>query len=453
MKKLFNACISLLLIVSLSGMIGCSSEEISFRYENDDTIRQLIDAEAPDYPDMEFMVFSDAHLYSSSLGVEGEAFQKYLDSDRKLLAESEAILAEMTDIVIDATPDFVIVPGDLTKDGELICHELFIEYLEEIEGNGISTYVIPGNHDIANPDAHSYDGDTVTEVDSISALQFHDMYREFGYNEAVSEDEHSLSYIAEPISGLWLFALDSCRYSENDDEPVVGGSFSAATLSWIESMLIEANQDGKAVIAMMHHGVLEHFEGQADSFEEYVIEDYEDISEMLAEYNVRMVFTGHYHAQDVVSMTTEETEKQLYDIETGSLVTYPNPYRTVKITDGTEVEISSGHITSIEGYETGFPEYSKEYVTEGLQNIGLDMLDDYGLTGDKAQVIVGQIADAGLAHYTGDETLPEGEVAVTSEGSGIIGWFVVLFRGDLLRSMWRDLPPADNDLHISFAVR
>ena len=75
--------------------------------------------------EIRFAVFSDPHVYDSRLGTTGAAFEQYLAEDRKMIRESEAILAATVDQLIEEDVDFVLVPGDLTKDGELDSHLLF----------------------------------------------------------------------------------------------------------------------------------------------------------------------------------------------------------------------------------------------------------------------------------------------------------------------------------------
>src|ERR1035437_8741053 len=68
-------------------------------------------------------VLADNHYMDPSLLIQdGSAFQDYLVTDGKLLAASDAIMKEAIYELIHATPkpDLVLVPGDLTKDGELV---------------------------------------------------------------------------------------------------------------------------------------------------------------------------------------------------------------------------------------------------------------------------------------------------------------------------------------------
>ncbi|MFN3306147.1 MAG: metallophosphoesterase family protein, partial [Candidatus Kapaibacteriota bacterium] len=101
-------------------------------------------------------IFSDPHLYDTTLGTKGLAFDEYLNSDRKMLRESEAILQSVIEMIANDNSQIVLVPGDLTKDGELHNHLLMAKYLRKLESLGKKVYVVPGNHDINNPKSFSY---------------------------------------------------------------------------------------------------------------------------------------------------------------------------------------------------------------------------------------------------------------------------------------------------------
>jgi 3',5'-cyclic AMP phosphodiesterase CpdA len=183
----------------------------------------------------------------------------------------------------------VIISGDLTKDGEKLDHQILARYLRRIADSGKRIYVVPGNHDVLNPDAQSYDRDTTRPGDCVTPEDFAQIYADFGYGEALDRDPASLSYLTEPKHGLWLLALSSVDYDGN----------LVNTLAWIEAALKRAQAQGKAVIAMEHHGVVEHWKGQARYHPDYLVRDYAKAGELFAKYGARLVFTGHYHADDI----------------------------------------------------------------------------------------------------------------------------------------------------------
>ncbi|MBM3143142.1 MAG: metallophosphoesterase [Chloroflexi bacterium] len=119
--KIFQIALCAILII---GVIAC-------------TPRQEVKLEeAPAYPKTSFIVFSDPHIYDPTLGTEGKAFEDYLADDRKLLRESTEILEAAIAAIKSEKASFVLVPGDLTKDGERVSHELVVSYLGQLEARG-----------------------------------------------------------------------------------------------------------------------------------------------------------------------------------------------------------------------------------------------------------------------------------------------------------------------------
>ncbi len=396
---------------------------------------------------VKFMVFSDPHIYDEALGTEGVAWETYLQSDRKMLAQSESILKSAVDMIIAEAPDFVIVPGDLTKDGERQCHELFASYLKQLEDAGIPAFVAPGNHDINNPHAFSFQGDSTVPLPTVTPAQFDSIYEDYGFGEAIARDLNSLSYIAEPVDGVWIFSLDCCLYTDNTEKPETGGKFSEATLSWIDAWCDSAAAQNKLPIGMMHHGLLEHYTGQKLMFSEYVIDDYLNVSARFAAHGLELVFTGHYHAQDIAVMVKDGSHTVI-DVETGSLVTYPCPVRTVTIDTDLIADIQSQFVTEID-YDLGgvtFPEFAQNFLLTGLNQIVLYTLmmpveqRGYGVPQDTAAQYAPYIANAFAAHYAGDES-------PTLEILGMIQTLMAsedaneLLIGSMLGALWLDETP------------
>ena len=383
------------------GLIGCAvtTKGQVFRYQSDSSVQTLIAGTPATYPSASFIVFSDAHLFSPSLGTEGPALEEYLANDRKLLLDSTKIMDSLLDSISKIKADFVLVPGDLTKDGEKVDHELAASYLARIRATGKKVFVVPGNHDILNPGAVSYDATGSKPVPNITPEEFVQIYHQFGYDDALCRDTETLSYVAEPVPGLWLLALDDCLYRENPGrtEAVTGGAFTQQTLAWIEQMLIEAARQNKSVIVMMHHGVTEHFTGEEKYFSDYIVDNYLEVSRLLATYNARLVFTGHYHAQDI-TLRRFPGDKYLFDIETGSLVTYPCPYRVVTLA-GATATIRSGYVISIAGHATDFPQYARSYIESGIVNLATKAIEDFGVSPPDAAKLATQVGDAFVAHY------------------------------------------------------
>jgi len=391
-----------------------------------------------------FKIFSDPHYFDASLGTTGKAFEDYLSHDRKLLRESDELLQEIVTDIISSDASFVLVPGDLTKDGERSSHLRFAAYMREIEATGRKVFVLPGNHDVLNGEARSFLDDSSQRVQNISPADFKDIYAQFGYGEAIERDPHSLSYVAEPSEGIWLLALDACRYLENpeDGHPLTDGRFNGESLGWIMKVLEKARSEGRMVIAMMHHGVIEHYKGQEKHYGEYLVDDYPEIGGLLAANGVKVVFTGHYHAQDIAFMDYGKNTF-LFDIETGSLVTYPCPVRTITL-NGQQMQIRSDFISSTPSHPYNFREYSYDYGHNGIAGIAERTLTGMHLRPDDAARLSGQVATAFCVHYGGDE--PGTDHPLDMKGVNLLGRFIISFRKSLVKGLYTDTGPADNQV-------
>ncbi|MBN2106489.1 MAG: metallophosphoesterase [Deltaproteobacteria bacterium] len=452
MNKLLNA--TLVLCVTVAFFSCKADNQPVFLYQTDPEVRALAKNNHPEYPGAKFIVLSDIHYFAPELGTQGSAFEEYLRQDRKMLKEGPAILDAAIDVIGATAADFIILCGDLTKDGERASHEQLAGLLAGIEQQqGKPVYVVPGNHDISNGDAMSFTGDTAVSVPTVDPAEFRNIYGDFGFAEAIASDTHSLSYIVEPTPGLWLFALDSCRYRENTPggHPVTDGKFYDETLVWIEQMLISAMQQNKAVIGFFHHGVLEHYSSNEKHFDDYLLDNFEPVSKMFAACGMRFVFTGHYHAQDITKKTWRSglPNHFLFDIETGSLVTHPVPWRLVSISDQT-LTIESRRVTAIAGHAEDFQNFSRTFVLNGMTDIINEALTEYGVPAKDQELLTPQIAQAYVTHLEGDEQRPDRYFDFT--GVSPLGVLVGAVQGDLVRGWYTDLLPSDNDVTIDMAT-
>ena len=72
-------------------------------------------------------------------------------------------------------------------------------------------------------------------------------------------------------------------------------------------------------------------------------DNWESVSDEFINAGMSVMFTGHYHA-NVTKRTTGG--KELFDVETGSLVTAPIPYRIITL-KGNELNIHTKYVTDI----------------------------------------------------------------------------------------------------------
>jgi predicted MPP superfamily phosphohydrolase len=390
-------------------------------------------------------VLSDLHFMDPSLlKANGSAFQMYLMQDPKLLAESGAILQQIIFKLLIEKPDLVLISGDLTKDGEMVGHKSLIKQLRILSSNHIKVLVIPGNHDINNPDAKLFDGDNTTPVASITPENFKSLYADFGYKQAIAKDPNSLSYVSEPIKGLRILALDANEYYNNTPSYcVVAGNIKDETMEWAKAQLADAKSKGITVIGMMHHGLVEHFMGESVIFPDYLVDNQEARADTFIQAGLKVMFTGHFHANDAVQRSFGGSS--IVDIETGSLVIYDSPYRIANLIEN-KLYINTKHIERIfyPGLKgTSFHDYEKAFSLNGFEIQAKYMLMNapYYVPEPNAAQIAPVFAEAMLAHFAGNETISDETNAKIQSIYAISSDL-----GNILMGLYTDLSPTDNEL-------
>ncbi len=276
---------------------------------------------------LSLFITTDTHYLAPTLHDDGVAFQKYVaGGDGKQLGYSDALMDAFVHQVTTHAPDIVIISGDLTNNGEAASHEAFAQKLTQIEASGSSVYVVPGNHDLLNPWARGFEGDKQYVTEGISIATFTDLYGAFGYDEAISHDETSLSYLATPSESLWLLMLDTNIYKNNHKLgfPQTNGKLSDATLDWVDTCLALAAAHDATIIPVMHHSLITHNPVIKNG---YTLDNAEALRTRLQAYDVPIALSGHIHIQDISADHTGTTP--IYDIATNALAVYPHQYGTL----------------------------------------------------------------------------------------------------------------------------
>src|SRR5690606_16384250 len=67
-------------------------------------------------------VFSDVHYLSPQLAGKGTALEKYETATGRNTEDLHAVLDEVVTDLLDKSPDILLIPGDITKDGEKQSH-------------------------------------------------------------------------------------------------------------------------------------------------------------------------------------------------------------------------------------------------------------------------------------------------------------------------------------------
>ena len=377
-------------------------------------------------------VASDTHVMAPSLLPDEAKSQNewtsYYVSQRKMLEQSADLFDQLKTTMLNSKPDILLITGDLTKDGELASHNYVREGLTSLRNAGIKVLVIPGNHDFGGEGCYwQFNADGTTDYTPVlAASDFPTFYADFGYTGSTIDPNGSLSYVAEPVKGLVVLAVDSHT-----------ASVAPSTLAWLCDQAKTAHADGKQVIAMMHHPLFPHIHGLDHFISTYAVNDYEQVRNSLIEAGVGVILTGHFHISDIAKDWNDDPNKSIYDINTGSLISYPCDYRMLTLSDDRQqLSVTTSTLTP-----TGMtPNDCKAWLKEKLKTMIKARIKNsrYNrfLADDTKERLAELGANALILHAEGDEHSQRSSASILGLVDEDDTWGVIL--GPIIHSMLED---------------
>ena len=327
--------------------------------------------------EVNFAIISDTHYFASTaMGNSAEDRKEfrelmYLNNATSGIAPelTQAAMANVTAMALAGQLDFLLLPGDLTRNAEYSAHIELAEMLKQFEmTTGVPVYVINGNHDINNRRAMYYNGEETVSVKDAPEMrdqldttpeEFEAIYKDFGYSaeggyynryKAHAENsEGSLSYAIDINDDYRLIAVDSQLYSADatdsgENEQETAGYVTEAHLEWVLDECAKAKADGKTIIGMTHTNAIPHFETEVDLFDNFVLRSWDKFADAVADAGMHYIVSGHVHMQDIATYVSDNGES-LTDIVTTSLLSYPNQFRTVSLETGVAGNTSLSYST------------------------------------------------------------------------------------------------------------
>lgn len=282
---------------------------------------------------LNFYLLTDTHYFEESLGAEGKAYEEYMKTEAFYLKESSMINKTVfKKLKEDKETEIIIIPGDLSKDGEFESHKSLIKELNDLKQSGKKIFVLTAGHDY-NEHGRSYKNDEFVPVKGTEFKELFSLYYEFGFKDAVSLHEETLSYITEIAPKTLLLALNC------DSKRECKGLIDESLLNWAKEQLDNAQKVGARVIAMCHYPIIPSvpvFDLVGDAH----VKNWREVASFLADNGVKLVLTGHMHIQSINEFTTQKGNK-LYDICTATTVGTPGKYRKIEITENGVVNVKS----------------------------------------------------------------------------------------------------------------
>ncbi len=224
--------------------------------------------------------------------------------------QAEALTKDFLSKSVSDGADFILISGDLTRAGNEQQHRQVSSLLTAFEKkSGVQIYVVPGNHDYYNS----------------TREEFKEYYAGLCYDDALTVHSATASYTADLCGNYRLIAVDSNNPGEDGD------GITKELISWIDAQVSKAHEDGREIIFMMHHPLLEHLYLGHIIMKDFMVRNSKQLAEKFCSWGIKYVFTGHEHGNDVASYTGKNGGT-VYDVLTTALSAYPLEYRKVTMT-------------------------------------------------------------------------------------------------------------------------
>lgn len=337
---------------------------------------------------------SDLHYLAPELTDHGTYFQRVMENGDGKVTEycveiTDAFLTE----VIKLKPEALILTGDISFNGARASHESLAEKLRRVEAAGIPVFVLPGNHDVYRGSSAAFFGDDYQLVPSVTGEEFSQIYGAFGFEEALSRDTDSESYMAQLNDSTRLLMLDANTFHDYC-------SLSETTLAWVEEQLSAARAQGMEILAACHQNLYQHsiFRGG------YMLDCSEALHQLLERYEVPLMLSGHMHIQHI------QTEGTVTEIATSPLTMsacrYGLLYREGDLLRYEAKSVNLSDWAKEQGIENvdfqDFPEYAMERLRGRTEKQAKEILAKMDYDPETAQRLVEYACKLNLGYFLGD---------------------------------------------------
>ncbi len=224
-------------------------------------------------------------------------------------------------------------------------------------------------------------------------------YEEYSFDKALQQSNLSkriyalkntnlslpdVSYLVEPVKGIWLLAIDANAYVPNEKLsglPENPKDFSNASIGynnvllykkllidWVKKVTETAKQKGKILIAFSHYPMVDFNDDASPELKSLLGENKmqlqrvpnEEVAQVFADAGIQIHFGGHMHINDTGVRTTTKGNT-LFNIQTPSLAAYMPGYKILTIHSASEVEVETVVVDSVQKFNSLFPFYEQEY--------------------------------------------------------------------------------------------
>lgn len=324
---------------------------------------------------------TDTHYYPLRYSYNGESeeFFSYMHQQfHKMWLESELVFNAALEKIKENKPDYLVFSGDIAQDGERQSHidvanglRRLQNEIRDIEGmEKFQIFVVFGNHDLYNDAVYNFSDGTKRKTWNVSRKDVAKIYASLGFPDLTEEEaasfytqselssqgysfvnsetadgieikwqfepkknqfdyeEGDLTYIAKTDKGLTVVGLDVVESNESEGH-VLGATLTKET----QQFLLDNKVHDDYCVGIAHHSIVPHMTMQKELLSGFIINDWINGADFLADYGMRYVFTGHMHSNDITHHISFNNN-QITDLEAAANHSIESSVQYAKITNG-----------------------------------------------------------------------------------------------------------------------
>lgn len=213
-----------------------------------------------------------------------------------------------------------------------------------------------------------------------------------------------VSYLIEPVPGVWLLAIDANVYvpvanpdsNSNNPKNYKGASIGYNNvlthkkhlISWVEKVSAKAKELDKKLIAFSHYPMVDFHNDASPNIQQLLgkgklqthrVPD-DEVAHIFADAGIKLHFAGHLHVNDTGVRKSPEGNA-LVNIQIPSLAAYIPAYKLLTIDSNEKYTIETVVIDSVPRFNEFFALYEQEY--NFLKNNMPDKLWNAGVLSSK----------------------------------------------------------------------
>ncbi|MBR1747203.1 MAG: metallophosphoesterase [Clostridia bacterium] len=213
------------------------------------------------------------------------------------------------------------------------------QFVKEDENNAVRTFRFGAGYYTAEDVtfAKLAEADEVKLVNKSAYFNVsHQSYAKERLNSGLDIEIGQMTGIAARLDGmfsiLFLDVIQSCAEYGH----VLGGQLQFSTWDWLDdeqNRTFAKSNEETLVVATAHHSILPHWDMEEEVTTGFIMYNWIEVADFLADYGVRYVYTGHQHANDATSYVSGNGN-QLIDMESAAHISVGSQIKWTTIERG-----------------------------------------------------------------------------------------------------------------------